>query len=443
MNKKQPETGKQRQSATTHSFHCPVSKESFITSQVNESQIAVISKMIGLIIHCRSFQSIVKKQHTQLIRSNNSRDKIIMNGAHRLTMGQRIQSHHQSPTMSSMSHQIVLEKKRTICTSNLNLNHDEKQCLQVKKSMPGYRPSSLLHYISSSNSSKAKFSTSTDLLKQTHKSSSTFTVLTGRKKRKLKLGKKRKAILSQRSKKKKNQQLASTTTTKDDEYEDDYERELYEDELIEDKRTVTELLFNKTPEKPPGWDNERSEKWARIRSKSFSDWIDVFRKTKEAYLATFETDEEKAANAVAAAARAKDGEDNAKANDDENSIIQNTTDIQKDLQSNFQSNVSELRKELPGIIKDVTRDKDGKLRYTKEDAMNVAKEFMEVATKSINQFMQGYRTAKEVEIDKTLNQYFQELGDIEGSGETNKEKEGGMKKLKSKTRRKVKRLRSY
>jgi hypothetical protein len=72
--------------------------------------------------------------------------------------------------------------------------------------------------------------------------------------------------------------------------------------------------------------------------------------------------------------------------------------------------------------------KDNTKIYTKEDLKKWAGEQLKLATQCVNEFMAGYRSGRDEEVEKMLNQYFKEEGD---------EKEADVPKRK---RRKPKRL---
>lgn len=97
----------------------------------------------------------------------------------------------------------------------------------------------------------------------------------------------------------------------------------------------------------------------------------------------------------------------------------------KAVRGNVKRNVAFVKEEGPKFLQFM---KDNTKIYTKEDLKKWAGEQLKLATQCVNEFMAGYRSGRDEEVEKMLNQYFKEESD---------EKEADVPKRK---RRKPKRL---
>lgn len=74
--------------------------------------------------------------------------------------------------------------------------------------------------------------------------------------------------------------------------------------------------------------------------------------------------------------------------------------------------------------------------YTVEDAKKLAREMMTVATAMLREFMIGYRTGRDEEVEKMLHEYFQEEEEEEENDEDKKQsEEAGAKRRKRRPKR--------
>lgn len=93
------------------------------------------------------------------------------------------------------------------------------------------------------------------------------------------------------------------------------------------------------------------------------------------------------------------------------------------IQDNVSRNLRDMREDAEGIIEQA--------KGSKEDIQKIAADAMRLATECLQEFMTGYRHGRDQEIDKMLNEYFQETSTEESTKASNGEK---------KTRRRRKRV---
>lgn len=75
------------------------------------------------------------------------------------------------------------------------------------------------------------------------------------------------------------------------------------------------------------------------------------------------------------------------------------------VRGNVKRNVAFVKEEGPKFLQFI---KDETKIHTKEDLKEWAGEQLKLATQCVNEFMAGYRSARDEEVDKMLNEYFKE-----------------------------------
>jgi len=112
--------------------------------------------------------------------------------------------------------------------------------------------------------------------------------------------------------------------------------------------------------------------------------------------------------------------------------IDNSGDLQSldpdKLKKNLEKNVSAARDEAQKLKEEVSERTGIK---TKEDLREFAREMMTLVTECLREFMSGYRNGRDQEVERMLNEYFQEI-----ETEEDKQEKGGAKRRR---RRKPKR----
>eukprot|EP00521_Asterionellopsis_glacialis_P015859 CAMPEP_0195301176 /NCGR_PEP_ID=MMETSP0707-20130614/28808_1 /TAXON_ID=33640 /ORGANISM="Asterionellopsis glacialis, Strain CCMP134" /LENGTH=251 /DNA_ID=CAMNT_0040364047 /DNA_START=243 /DNA_END=994 /DNA_ORIENTATION=- len=96
------------------------------------------------------------------------------------------------------------------------------------------------------------------------------------------------------------------------------------------------------------------------------------------------------------------------------------TKVRGDIQSNVERNLKVIQKDGTELV-ETLQDRTG--IYTTEDLKKWVADQMKLATECLSQFMAGYRTGRDDEIDKMLHEYFKELEGEENEDETEKESE--------------------
>jgi hypothetical protein len=99
-------------------------------------------------------------------------------------------------------------------------------------------------------------------------------------------------------------------------------------------------------------------------------------------------------------------DDDTKTKKEEKSELESIIDDQRDkVTANIEKNIEYVEKEAPKFF-DFVR-KETKI-YTKDDLKRWAGEQLKLATLCLNEFMAGYRSGRDGEMDKMLNEYFKE-----------------------------------
>ncbi len=102
----------------------------------------------------------------------------------------------------------------------------------------------------------------------------------------------------------------------------------------------------------------------------------------------------------------------------ENVNDENIIDGQAQIRKNVKRNIKTLRKEGAEVV-EVVKDFTG--ISTKEELTKWAMDQLRLANECVGEFMKGYRRSRDEEIDKMMNQYFQEF-DEDGNSSVAEEK---------------------
>lgn len=157
------------------------------------------------------------------------------------------------------------------------------------------------------------------------------------------------------------------------------------------KNDFKHALFPQTLADPDG----QGTKAPKIQyPKTFAGWKRVFtcawknyRSTWEGFMSGSDTLKEK---------QEKEEEDN----------METIIKYQKEtISSNVEKNTAFVQEEAPKFFEFVQKETN---IYTKEDLKRWAGEQLKLATLCVNEFMQGYRSGRDGEMDKMLNEYFKE-----------------------------------
>lgn len=160
-------------------------------------------------------------------------------------------------------------------------------------------------------------------------------------------------------------------------------------------------------------DNPLRERYIRSQQKinypkTWSGWKEVFRKTKDTYLWTFEgfllpvkkRDEE--GNII------PDNEDDTEEEDvDEKTTIKDKAkDAANQMAGNLQKNISTIQQEAPKLIR-MGQEVTG--ISSREELRAWVGEQLKLGTACLTEFMKGYRSGRDDEVDKMLHEYFKDL----------------------------------
>ena len=118
-------------------------------------------------------------------------------------------------------------------------------------------------------------------------------------------------------------------------------------------------------------------------------------------------------------------------NGDRNSGI--STETVNAISDNASRNMKLVRQDAQYLLQ-ATKDQTGV--HTMEDMKVIATEMMKLATDCIKEFMAGYRQGRDDEIDKMLNEYFQEQ-ENDDEGETLNETDTTRKRSKKRRRKRL------
>ena len=142
--------------------------------------------------------------------------------------------------------------------------------------------------------------------------------------------------------------------------------------------------------------------------KTWSGWKDIFRRTKDTYLMTFEgfllpkkkRDEH---GNIIPDDRVNEDEDDA---DEETTMKEKATDAANQMAGNLQKNMSTIKEEAPKLLK-MGQEATG--ISSREELRAWVGEQLKLATACLTEFMKGYRTGRDDEVDNMLHEYFKDL----------------------------------
>ena len=176
-----------------------------------------------------------------------------------------------------------------------------------------------------------------------------------------------------------------------------------EDEEYEREDTISEIIFGKPPKKPEGF-QDGGKRWPR----TIDEWRESLRVNIPLYVASFEGYlpwwKDKGTLERLMGKELKDkglplGEEMEKALDKWEGKTQ-------DAPQQFQNNMELLKVEGQKALEQAKKNTG---IYTKEDLRIFAEDMLRLANECLAEFMKGYRSGRDDEVDKMLTQYFQEL----------------------------------
>ena len=152
--------------------------------------------------------------------------------------------------------------------------------------------------------------------------------------------------------------------------------------------------------------------------KTWSGWKEVFRKTKDTYLWTFEgfllpvkkRDEH---GNVIPDDKINEDEDDA---DEKTTMKEKATDAANQMAGNLQKNISTIQQEAPKLVK-MGQDVTG--ISSREELRAWVGEQLKLGTACLTEFMKGYRAGRDDEVDKMLHEYFKDLDEEKNDTTTN------------------------
>lgn len=141
--------------------------------------------------------------------------------------------------------------------------------------------------------------------------------------------------------------------------------------------------------------------------KSWSGWKEVFRRTKDTYLMTFEgfllprKKRDEHGNIIS------DNEVNADEEDDEKTTMkEKATDAANQIAGNVQKNISTIQQEAPKLV-EMGQKVTG--ISSREELRAWVSDQLKLGTACLTEFMKGYRSGRDDEVDKMLHEYFKDL----------------------------------
>jgi hypothetical protein len=156
------------------------------------------------------------------------------------------------------------------------------------------------------------------------------------------------------------------------------------------RNDVSNAIFPHTLPDPEGQSNNKLSQYP----KTYAGWKRVFVCAWKSYRSTWE------GFVSGSSTNDKKGE---------KSELEAVIDEERDnVSSNIEKNVKYVEKEAPKFFEFV--QKESRI-YTKEDLKRWAGDQLKLATLCLNEFMAGYRSRRDEEMDKMLNEYFKEVDD--------------------------------
>lgn len=160
--------------------------------------------------------------------------------------------------------------------------------------------------------------------------------------------------------------------------------------------------------------SQRKVKYPR----TWSGWKTVLGRTWEKWLWTFEgfLIKEKKRDADGNIIPDDEGDDELGFNQEDKNLRDKAKDAADHIAQNVERNISTMKKEGPKLIQ-MGQEMTG--ISTKEELREWISEQLKLATACISEFMKGYRTGRDEEVDRMLHEYFQDLDkDDEKSSES-------------------------
>ena len=141
--------------------------------------------------------------------------------------------------------------------------------------------------------------------------------------------------------------------------------------------------------------------------KSIAEWEDIFVRTKDKYLWTFEGFllKDKVRDEYGNVIETDDDSDDEE-EDEEESIKEKATDAANQASSNLQKNILTIKEEAPKLLKHA---QEATGISTRGELREWVGEQLKLGTKCLSEFMKGYRKSRDDEVDRMLHEYFQDL----------------------------------
>lgn len=144
--------------------------------------------------------------------------------------------------------------------------------------------------------------------------------------------------------------------------------------------------------------------------KTWSGWKEIFRKTKDIYVASFEgfllpvKKRDENGNIIA-----ENGLDTEEEDGDEKTTMKDQAkDAANEIANNVQKNIFTIQQEAPKLLK-MGQQVTG--ISSKVELRAWVGEQLKLATACLTEFMKGYRSGRDDEVDKMLHEYFKDLDD--------------------------------
>ncbi|KAK1745167.1 hypothetical protein QTG54_004458 [Skeletonema marinoi] len=147
--------------------------------------------------------------------------------------------------------------------------------------------------------------------------------------------------------------------------------------------------------------------------KTWSGWKDVFRRTKDTYLWTHEgfllpvKKRDEHGNIIPDDEVNADEDDDA---DEKTTMKEKATDAANQMAGNLQKNISTIQEEAPKLIQ-MGQQATG--ISSREELRAWVGEQLKLGTACLTEFMKGYRSGRDDEVDKMLHEYFKDLDEEE------------------------------
>lgn len=153
--------------------------------------------------------------------------------------------------------------------------------------------------------------------------------------------------------------------------------------------------------------------------KTWSGWKEIFRRTKDTYLMTFEgfllpkKKRDEHGNIIPDDEVRADEEDDA---DEKVTMKEKATDAANQIAGNVQKNISTIQQEVPKLV-EMGQKVTG--ISSREELRAWVSEQLKLGTACLTEFMKGYRSGRDDEVDKMLHEYFKGLDEEKKDTATN------------------------